>query len=526
VTKHPIRLWLVVLALGFAFDFLFWEQAVGVNYPIFTVLSLLAGVILLFSYGLRPAARSLWWLLPFIFFSAMTFLHQEPLTVFLAFAFSLISLGMLAVSYLGGRWMQYGWLDYLKGFFQLAASMIVRPLSFSERVRKERKESGETVGRIPYFGLLRGLLIALPIVLCFGSLLASGDLVFDQKLSDFFEQEKLGDYLTRTVWSLASAYLLAGIFLHAAGHSRDEALIGEHKPWLRPFLGFPESVVILVSVNLLFLTFVIVQFQYFFGGQANIGLEGYSYSQYARRGFNELVTVAFFSLLLVIGSSTVSRRENTRQRSLFSGLNVTLVALVLVILVSAYQRIMLAIDWHGYSRLRLYPRVFLVWVGILFVVVVLLELFGRERFFALATLLASLGFAISLTLLDVDVAIVKHNIPRVAQGKNLNVIHLASLSTDAVPALVEEFQSPANSEITHERIGVILLCYVHFNPFEKATEHDWRSFNLSRWRARAAYYAVRGELQAYGVNEKRWPVRVRTPSYGYYDCTHYYEAQD
>jgi hypothetical protein len=34
--------------------------------------------------------------------------------------------------------------------------------------------------------ILRGLLIALPVVACFASLLASADLVFSQKLTEFF----------------------------------------------------------------------------------------------------------------------------------------------------------------------------------------------------------------------------------------------------------------------------------------------------------------------------------------------------
>ena len=526
MTRYPTRLWIVVLALGFTFDALFWEQAVGVNFALFTSLTALAGIVLLLSYGLRPSGKSLWWLLPFAFFTSVTFLRQEPLTSILAFTFSMLSLGLLAVSYLGGRWPQYGWLDYFLRFFQLLGSIFIRPVLFNEQVRKDRAEGGEKGAKVPYFALLRGLLIALPIVLCLGSLLAAGDLVFEHKLAEFFDEEKIGEYITRTLWILLSAYALAGVFLHAAWRSRDEKLVGEEKPPLRPFLGFPEAVVVLASVNLLFLTFVVVQFQYFFGGEANIGIEGYTYSQYARRGFNELVTAAFFSLLLVIASSTFTRRENSAQRRVFSGLNVALVALVLIVLVSAYQRIMLAIDWHGYSRLRLYPCVFLIWVGILFVVVVVLELLGRERSFALATVLASLGFALSLSVLNVDAAIVRHNIPRVQAGKNLNVIHLSSLSTDSIPPLVEEFQSERNSPVTHERIGAILLCYMHFNPFEENPDHDWRSFNLSRWEASKAFLEVRGELQAYGVNEKQWPVRVRTPNYGYYDCTYYQEERD
>jgi hypothetical protein len=44
---------------------------------------------------------------------------------------------------------------------------------------------------------------------------------------------------------------------------------------------------VLSSVVVLFSAFVIIQFQYFFGGAANISIEGYTYAEYARRGFGE-----------------------------------------------------------------------------------------------------------------------------------------------------------------------------------------------------------------------------------------------
>jgi hypothetical protein len=372
------------------------------------------------------------------------------------------------------------------------------------------------------------LLIALPIVFCFGSLLASADVVFNQKLDDFFDGEKLSEYIQRFTLIILLAYLLAGIFLHAMLRSSDEKITGEEKSLIKPFLGFTESAVVLGSVALLFLTFVVVQFQYFFGGETNIGVQGYTYSQYARRGFNELVIVAFFSLVLILGLSTVTRRENESQKKVYSGLSVGVVALVMVILVSAYQRISLAIAWHGFSRLRLYPRVFLIWLGILLVAVVILEIYRRERYFAFAVVLACIGFAVSLTLMNVDAAIVKHNVPRTLQGKNLNVAHLASLSMDAVPALAVEFYSEAYPQRVHEGIGAALTCYLQADTYEDVSSHDWRSFNFSRWRAHIALQNVERYLQDYRiVSQGRSDWKVRTPGNAWYPCRYYeYDARE
>ena len=530
IYRHPERIILIALALGWLCDFLFWGASLGVNFPVFMALGLVGGIIWLALHDLRPKTSTLWLVPLFVFFAAVTFLRTESLTRFLAFTFTLFSLGLIANTYLGGRWYQYGLLDYLLKFAQLGGGMVIGLLEYFSKVRKAEIVNTRTRNLSMLWGILRGLVFALPIVVCFASLLAAGDLVFEEKLGEFlglFRVDNLVEYIFRLVLIFFYAYVLVGVFYHAASRSRDEKLLGEEKPIFKPFLGFSETAVILLSVSVLFLSFVVVQFQYFFGGQTNIGIEGYTYSQYARRGFNELITVAFFSLVLILGLNPIAKREGEPQKRIFSFLSVVVVLLVAVILTSAYQRISLAIDWHGFSRLRLYPRVFLIWLGILLLVIAALEVMRKERWFALAAVLASFGFALTLTLVNVDAAIVRHNIPRTLTGKNLNVAHLASLSPDAVPALAEAFYSKAYSQTVHEGIGAALTCYLMADDQYEETLQDWRSFSVPIWRAHQALQSVERHLQDYGIDDdKAWDVKVRTPGNVWYECDYYSGAEE
>jgi hypothetical protein len=526
ILKQPIRLLLSALLIGWTFNFLFWDQAVGLNFALFLIIGLIGGSIMLITEEYRPATSSLWLLIPFLFFAAVTFIRQESLTVVMAFLFSIVTVGLFTTSYLGGRWILYRLSDYVYKFLLLAGDVLFRPIQLFNQVQAISARSGTEGPIFPIAGVMRGLVIAVPVVFCFGSLLASADVVFNQKLDDLFESEKIAEYILQLVLILVSAYAFIGIVLHSAMSSRDEKISNEGQAVIKPFLGFAEAMVVLGSVALLFLAFVVIQFQYFFGGQTNIGVQGFTYSQYARRGFNELVVVAFFSLVLILGLSTLTKRVYDNQKKIYSGLSIAVVGLVMVILVSAYQRLTLAIDWHGFSRLRLYPRVFLIWLGILFIIVALLELYHRERYFAFAAILASMGFAFSLTLVNVDAAIVRHNIPRVLQGKNLNVAHLASLSVDAVPALMNEFYSDKYDQETHEGIGAAITCYLHRDSSE-AERNDWRSFNLSRWRAHNALQEVENDLQEYGVNTQQpRDVKVRTPGNDWYRCEYFETARE
>lgn len=524
--KRPDGVWITALVLGWFFDFLFWKHAPGISFAIFVVLCLAGGFLSLGLQGARPAWRALLLLPPLLFFAATTFWRLEPMTVFLAVALTLLLMGILAVTVRGGGWLRYGPADYLVRFLALIGSMLARPIVFlatreadaeaslTDRkagAHKTRKQAGAVVG---------GLLIALPILAIFASLLASADMIFADWLKDFatfFHLEKLPEYLLRGVLIVSVAYLLAGVFLHAIQKSSEEKRIGAERPLVPPFLGFIQATVVLGSVVALFTVFVVIQFQYFFGGQANIHEAGYTYAEYARRGFGELVTVAFFSLVLFLGLSSMVRREGKTQRWVFSGLGMAMVVLVGVILVSAFQRLLLYEAAYGFSRLRIYTHVFMIWLGIILAAVAMLDMLQRQRQAALTFLLAALGFAASLNLLNVDGFIVRQNLERAAAGQGLDVAYLASLSDDAVPALVEAFQSEDLPPLTRDAAGAVLVCRLQVASTRR--EADWRAFHLSRWQAKRLLTPLLDDLKAYQVLDDNWPVRVITPASVLYKCS-------
>jgi hypothetical protein len=436
-------------------------------------------------------------------------------------------LALLVVSFLGGGWPWYSLSDYIARFLQLIGSLFARPLMFlSERRKSATRDAGaETAPRARsgwkrFWGIFRGGLIALPILAIFAALLSSADLVFAQHLNDFtrlFRLEKLPEYLFRGVYILVGAYALAGVFLHAAHKSQAGARSSSEKPLVAQFLGFTEAAVVLGAVVLLFAIFVVIQFQYFFGGQTNIGVQGYTFSEYARRGFGELVAVAFFSLLLFLGLSAIARRQNQVQRWVFSGLGIGMVALVGIMLVSAFQRLLLYEAAYGFSRLRMYTHIFMIWLGLLLAVVGALEFLRRERIFPLAALLASIGFAATLLLVNVDGSIVRQNVARAEAGKGLDVAYLTSLSSDAVPELVQAFQSSSLPSGIRTAAGAALACRT--NTTSDQPEADWRAFTLTRFWSAAALQPVQASLQQYKIKADGWPVTVTSPKGNRFDCS-------
>ena len=225
MNKHTNLVWIVVLVLGWGFDFLFWGKPVGINFAIYLTACLLGGSLVLLANDLKPAIKSLLLVLPFVFFAIITVLRKEPMTMILSIMGALVSLGLLAVTYLGGRWTRYSLFDYFKKFFLLIGNIIVLPIIFI----RDRKINWAGVRRLPIKPVTRGLLIAIPVVVFFAVLLAAGDIVFKQQIINFFDRIDLGripEYIARLIIILFWAYILMGVYLYAALKSTDERLLG------------------------------------------------------------------------------------------------------------------------------------------------------------------------------------------------------------------------------------------------------------------------------------------------------------
>jgi hypothetical protein len=258
---------------------------------------------------------------------------------------------------------------------------------------------------------------------------------------------------------------------------RDGPVLADHA--VPRVLGFPEAVTVLASVNMLFAAFVGVQFRYFFGGQATVVADGLTYAEYARRGFGELVVVAGVSLALHLALAGLTRRESARQRWTFTILAAALTGLVLVILASAFQRLLLYEQAFGFTRLRTVVHVFIVWLGLLLVALLVLELADRVRLFLLASLIAVVGFAATLNVLGVDQLIARHNLARAAQGAELDIGYLERLSPDAVPVLVGSL--PELEPLLARDVAAAVACIM-----QRHAAGDWRSQRLADLRAEAA----------------------------------------
>ncbi len=484
------------LVLGLCVDVLFYGKPLGISVLIMTLLIVGALFVMGRIQGVPPARRNLWLLVPMVFFAGMVFVRANSFLTFLNVVAVLALLCLVAYFYAGSRVERLGLLGYpivlllagLNILFQ-AATLISAGIG----VRASRKPGSYKL----LVSMLRGLLLALPVLFVFTGLLASADLIFANFLRGLvqFDATALADVTMQIAIVLVSAWLLAGglFFALTRGHSLngeeawDEAM--ETVPTVL-HIGFVEATTLLLLVDLLFLVFGWIQFAYLFGGASNISVEGLTYADYARRGFFELIAVSVLTLGLILGLHHVALRDIGKQARIFTCMCTLMVALVLVLLASAFRRMQLYEDAYGYTELRLYVHAFEVWLGITFVWLGIV-LWFRPRHFAVGAFVAAIGFLVTLNVINPEALIVQENLNLYRSTGKTDITYLTTLSEDATSTLVAALDTLSASDQSTMRDHLSS----QLRDLETSTGwQSWPSWQLARSEAYSSLQQNRAKL--------------------------------
>jgi hypothetical protein len=517
--KRALEVTAIALLLGLGVEILFYSHPLGINFPIWAALSAAALFITARLEGVKPSRWEWLLVIPILFLSAMAAMRLNPLTVFLSVIGTWMLFALWVRVFRAGRLIDFGWLDF-------AIAVIVPPLEalfrpWATMTEAWRRAAGEHGGRSRGWAILRGVLLALPVLAIFTALLAAADFVFGDLVEEalrWLNIEKLLEYVGRGVVIVLSATFMLGALVVALLDPGKRTLQGEDKPLLKPFVGFLESMIVLGAVDLLFALFVVVQFRYLFGGEANITAAGYTYADYARNGFGELVWVAFLGMGLIMALGYFGKRGESRQRSWFNGLSTGLVVMLGVILVSAWQRLLLYEGAYGFTELRTYTHVFIPWLALHLVVFLFLLFRGNLRRFAPFAALGTLGFVVTLNLLNVDAFIVSQNVKRFEQTGKIDLVYLQYLTDDAVPGLVEF--SRVAPEGMREDLLASLACRRAMQG-DRQEDLEWPSWHASHKRAMTLLDELTA-LDAYTVEFEDWNWMVSGPGVEEEYCDYWY----
>jgi Domain of unknown function (DUF4153) len=456
-------------ALGVLGDGLFRDRPVGVNAFLFAGAFVLALAALLrvgripFHQGRRAM------LVPLLLFAALLAWHDSPLLV----AANLFAIaGAVVLGALRRTQPSLGAADvpdYASGALSAGASSIVGAAVLMQS-EVPWQQVGERLGGSRSRAVGRGVALSLPLVAVFGGLFVAADAVFKSYVSAALPGSAVW---TDVVIVVLIGWVCAGLLRDLLATREEERVLSTPTPSLR--LGKAEVAIPLAALNLLFLAFVLVQLRYLFGGESLVQERLHlTYAQYARHGFFELVAVSLLVLPIVVFAG---RAANRITRSLC----VTLVALVLVVMVSALDRMRLYEHEYGLTELRLYVTGVELWLAVVFAWLVYTMLRSDTRRFMAGAVAAGFVATLALNVLNPDALIARTNLDR----QRVDVGYVGSLSDDAVPTLVARVPSLERSQ--QRTLARALLA--------REPSGSLLGWNASRARARDVLAAHRFELE-------------------------------
>ncbi|MEM8485113.1 MAG: DUF4173 domain-containing protein [Bacteroidota bacterium] len=326
--------------------------------------------------------------------------------------------------------------------------------------------------------IVRGVLLVMPVLLVFGLLLSAADAGFGDLMYNLISVD-MGSLPTRLlvigVYTLLAGAYLRGIITDVVTDQRSKQAKGKKLKLLMLEVG-----IVLGLVNLMFATFVIMQLGYLFGGAEYIqAASGITLSSYARHGFFELIAVAAISLGMTLILKRCFKPTHQGHTAIFNALVVIQVGLLLVMLVSAAQRMWLYAGAYGLTELRLYASAFIVWLAFVLGWFSWSTIKNDTLNFMRGAVVAGAVVVLGLHIVNPEALIVKTNMQRAIAGAELDHEYLLTLSADAVPAMLELL--PELNMADQRKLAGSLYAAWQTQP-----ENDWRSWNLSHYRARVA----------------------------------------
>ncbi|GAB3151705.1 hypothetical protein GCM10027290_41470 [Micromonospora sonneratiae] len=326
------------------------------------------------------------------------------------------------------------------------------------------RSNGHSVGR-----LLATVAVSVGLLVVFGALFASADAAFADLLGGLLPELAVSDVVR---WAFLFPVLLSGLLGAAYLLTAPPDLTGlEGRPASR--VRLLEWALPVALLDLLFVAFVLVQITVLFGGAEHVlGESGPTYAQYARSGYWQLLVVSALTLLVIAGATRWAPRDTVADRVVLRLLLGALALLSLVVVASALYRMNVYTQAYGATRLRLMVAASELWLGLVFVLVLVAGI--RLRATWLPRLVLGMGVLalLGLATINPDRYIAERNIDRFERTGQLDVGYLSWLSADAVPAF-----NRLPNRMRNCALGAIATDL-------RSEPDNWYEANLGRARAR------------------------------------------
>lgn len=344
-------------------------------------------------------------------------------------------------------------------------------------ILKSEGENGEEKKR-NLTKVLIGLGLAIPVLIIVVPLLVSSDQAFEAMLSQI-NGKTVFEIITVIILSFALLLALFGQLFTLKNKKADDENVSTFK-------GVDNVILIsfLSVISMIYVFYLLSQLAYFFNGFMGVLPIKFTAAGYARRGFFEMCAVAAINLLLVTITSGLCKKTKNGMPTMLKILGTFLAVFSILLDSTAIAKMFMYVRRFGFTRLRIFTSVFMVFLAILFIVAIF-KFFVSDLKYMKTVLVVGAVLVLSLTFFNVDSFISSYNVNAYLKGdlKTVDIDAISDLPTmSKVDGLITLYQNAKEQTVVEYAKWELNKIYnenffIQDDKFVKK-DNDIRCFNL------------------------------------------------
>ncbi|MCM1064672.1 MAG: DUF4173 domain-containing protein [Eubacterium sp.] len=419
------------------YAFCMFRNGSGVTFPFFVAGSLLLLCLSLSKLGITLKSGSIFYMAGMMLLGISTFLTDDGRII----AFNKLGIFLLFMSLLLKQYFDTsGWKlgKYLGSIIQasfMSIGELQRPVQDGALYQKNRNgKRSRTTGYI-----LIGLIVSVPLLLIVLALLASADVFFLEMTRKVFGSINLSN-VTDITFRIAVMFFFSYMLTAYLCKKQIKEEVKNRRT------GEPViAVTVTAMLTFVYLIFSVVQIAGLFLGQLKLPA-GYTYAEYARQGFFQLLAVSILNLIIVLVCMSYFRESRVLKVIL------TLMSLCTFIMIaSSAMRMIIYIRFYYLTFLRILVLWALALLTVLFLGI-LVNIYAEKFPLFRYSMAVVTVFYLALSFAHPDYIIARVNVANMeAESRQWWVdesvepyhdySYLSRLSADAAPVLVPYMES-------------------------------------------------------------------------------------
>jgi len=471
---------------------LFWKQDLGISVLLFAIPTIWITIKLL--KGNIRNKKALLISIPIILLSSTYFIFDN-------IEFYLLNIIIIPVLYL--IMIIWATSDFqIKTILYKIILMMFQPLNYIGEVIKSvikelrpKAKNENTENTKEKNNVFKAVCFTVIIALVVIGLLSSADNEFAKVFSGIFKNINIfnvPELTIRIITIVIAFFYFAGFFMNMLDKEnglkefeKDEKTEKKESYTIR---------MMITVLNLVYLVFCFTQIKVLFTEQ-NI-----KYSEFARKGFFQLMIVSLINIIVILKANNKNLRETEKQEKYKKTMCIVMVIFTLVIIISAFARMTLYQQNYGYTRLRVLVDLTLITEIILLIPTVIYILENKINLIKTYFVIIITMYCI-VNFINVDKFIVKNNIDRYKETGHIDIEYLidmnnAGLAKQLLELKDTEFkyseksyqQSNLDKSVIKEQIELQqrkLNGYLAVLKKNLNNSHTFAEFNLPRMRAKS-----------------------------------------